>query len=242
MKKKTFGSHFLLLSLTVFALCYTALFLIEKREERNRERYLYNQAEDLATRTGDILSNASLRDKENALRFIYQGALEKEPALSFYQIGKVKAGQFEPFMAGKQSSGPLVLIHINDLFSKSGQMKAPFIEKDNHIIFHKDIYDKAVYRGKIFIGFNKEVFARSSTRNHLIIMSFALLLIITGVLVFSWYHRKEKKMIAEILNEIEDDRLLHSPGPIHRVKGMTDYSHLSSDQRDIREAISAGRK
>ncbi|MDH5680044.1 MAG: hypothetical protein OEZ36_00535 [Spirochaetota bacterium] len=241
MKRKSFGGHFLVLTLLLFAFAYGGVRLIEWKDKKNRDQYILTQSVKLAIRSVEILNNKELSNKESALRFIYQGALDREPALSFYQIGKVQSGTFVPFLAGRQNDSLLSYVTLNELFDKNGKLKTPFIYKDNYLIYHTDLYDKTKYHGKLFIAFDKRTFTKSSSRNHVIILTFTTALLMIAFFVFGWFHRKEEIISSEIpFDQMYTDGDFHQSLADERMR-VSDYYESHSHRPKENVALSSGR-
>ncbi len=187
--KKTYTIHFLILTLVLFAIAYGGSILIgDKRNEKQRREWLM-ESRKLGQRTIEILASNDFTDKANLLDYIYKEYLNKEPALAFYQIGRMEKGFFQPILGGKQAKSPVFMINLNDLISPTGQTKEEFFQKGPFLIYNQDMLSGTQYYGKLFIAFNEEM-RLSKSRVFIYVFSFILGLLVLSITLFKWYQKR----------------------------------------------------
>ncbi len=187
--KKTYTIHFLILSITLFAIAYGASILIGEKVYRKQQGKWLMESRKLGQRTIEILGTKDLTDKSNLLDYIYKEYLNKEPALAFYQIGKMKKGLFQPMLGGKQANSPVFMINLNDLISPTGQTKNEFFQKGPFLIYNQDMLSGTQYYGKLFIAFDERI-GSSKLTVFIHIFSFTLGVLLLSIILFKWYQKR----------------------------------------------------
>ncbi len=187
--KKTYTIHFLILSIALFAIAYGASILIGDKGYRRQQGKWLMESRKLGQRTIEILGTNDFTDKSTLLDYIYKEYLNKEPALAFYQIGKMKKGLFQPMLGGKQTNSPVFMINLNDLISPTGQAKKEFFRKGPFLIYNQDMLSGTQYYGKLFIAFDERR-GPSKSKVFIHIFSFTLGVLFLSIVSFKWYQKK----------------------------------------------------
>ncbi|MDH4127518.1 MAG: hypothetical protein OEV44_02105 [Spirochaetota bacterium] len=192
MKKKSFASYFLFLAFGLFIMAYIGGYFIEKRKSKALYNNVLYKAEKMSERTHEILNNKLLNDKLLAINLIYKEFIDREPSVSFYQINKEKNGVLHPTVFGKRENSQIKIATLNEIINYKQQTENTLLSNNLYFIYHNDIFLKNKYYGKLLIVFDKTYLNHNNTRIYMICFAFALLMVISGLLIFTFFYKKEE--------------------------------------------------
>jgi hypothetical protein len=195
--KRKFLTHFLGLALVVFGLTYLTGVFIEKDKLKGYHNRLLLKSQDTTKTITSILTTKQIKNKGSAIQVVFNNLLDKEPAFSSYQLGKIKHGVFQPSMVSYKGNDSVPKIVLEDLPNQNNQAKQGLFDKGPYSIYYKDFYlnnssDKLDHT-KLFIVYTKKDYMEIRSKIYMHLFTYSTIVIILSILIFNWYYRKKEK-------------------------------------------------